>query len=182
MPAVVLALGMGIYGAVVHPGSNSLPSGTSAFAKGNGVVFVSPDHSYMVQFPETPTVSHDPEQIEQFTTTINSASVETDDYEMVTASIALPAQPTSSQSADLLRDALSAGISRAGGTDPQMSPLTRGGLPALEATFKAPDGYQARGLVMLDHSWLFVFLVHAKTGTNKLFDALEKSFQPTTMP
>jgi hypothetical protein len=182
MLAVVLALGLSIYGAVLHPGSNALPSGTSAFAKGDGVDYQSPDGSYMAQFPKTPVQSHDVEQLQGFTTTVNTASVETDDYEMATGSIALPAKPTSAQSSELLHDALNAGISKAGGTNPQETPLTRGGLPALQATFKAPDGYNAKGLVMLDGKWLFVFLVHAKTGTDKLFDALDKSFVPTALP
>jgi hypothetical protein len=178
MPAIVLALGMGIYGAVLHPGKNALPSGTSAFAKGDGIDFQSPDGSYLARFPKTPTTSRDSESVDQYMVVINSATVETDDYEMATASFALPAVPTTAQANELLVDESKAAVSRVNGTDAQQTPMTRAGFPAVETTFKGPDGYKAKMLVMLDGKWTFMFLVHSKTGTDKLFAALDKSFAP----
>ncbi len=179
MLAIVLALGIGIAGHAMRPNSNTLPAGTSAFAKGHGVEYRSPDGSYTARFPKAPTVTHDAEQLEQYTVTIAVAAVTTDDYEIATTSIALPDAPEGSLATQLLNDALHAGIAQVGGTGAQTTSRTRGSLPALQATFKAGDGYPAQGLVMLDGNRLFELFVHARLGSNKLFDALDKSFVPT---
>ena len=46
----------------------------------------------------------------------------------------------------------------------------------IDAKMKAPDGYEARALVMLSSSHLYVLFVHSKTGTDTLFDAFDASF------
>lgn len=181
MLAVVLAVGIAIAGRMMRPGSNTLPAGTSAFANGNGVDFRSPDGLYTARFPKSPTTTRDAEQLAQYAVTINSATLTTGDYEIATASITLPDTPAGALGTQLLDDAMNSGISQVGGTAAQVVSLTRGGLPARAATFKGPDGFEAKGLVMLDGKWLFEMLVHARMGTAKLFDALNQSFQPATV-
>ena len=49
----------------------------------------------------------------------------------------------------------------------------------MEATFKAPDGYGARMLVLSFDAKMYVLFVHAKTGVDRLYNALDKSFTVT---
>ncbi len=53
--------------------------------------------------------------------------------------------------------------------------MMRGPLPAIEGEFKAPDGYSARILVVAPGSTMILVVVHAKTGTDRLYKALEAS-------
>jgi hypothetical protein len=78
----------------------------------------------------------------------------------------------------VLDGALNGGLTSANGKLVSKQRIDRGGLPANDATFKAPDGYSARVLVMLAGSRLYVLFVHAKSGTDKLFRALDASFVP----
>jgi len=182
IPSVVLAITTGVVGTAMHAAKGSLPAGTSAFAKGDGVDYASPDGSYTTQFPKAPVASQDAVQVGQFSATLDSALVTTNDYEMATASIALPEAPTGSLATQLLNDALNTGVTKSGGEMQHQEQITRGGMPALHATFKAPDGYTAEAEVVLEGRWLFVLFVHAKTGTSKLYGALDKAFAVSALP
>jgi hypothetical protein len=49
----------------------------------------------------------------------------------------------------------------------------RGTLPAIEGEFNAPDGYSARVLVVARGATMIMVLVHARSGTDRLYKALE---------
>ena len=159
---------------------DSLPGGTSAFASGHGITYTASDNSYTAQFPEPPTVDNAPKTVGNVTMSINSALVSKDDYEMGAASIELPVKVPSERVNELLADALDGGVNRIDGTIISKQRTTRGGFPALDARFKAPDGYTAHAIVFMNSRELYVLFVHAKTGTEKLFQALNKSFVPLT--
>ncbi len=180
MIAIALAVGLVFAGHAMRPGSNSLPAGTSAFVKGKGVAYHSADASYSVEFPKAPAQSRDSAQLGAYAVSINSATASTDDYELATSSIAMPDAPTGALATELLTDALAAGVTQVGGTESQPVSQTRGAFPALEESFKGPDGFQAKALVMIDGKWLFELFAHARTGTDGLFDALDKSFAPVS--
>jgi hypothetical protein len=177
--ALVGLLILGAAGFTFISNRNSLPAGTGDFVAGNGVSFTAPDRSYTALFPAAPKVEHAPVTVGGVTTQVALASVSSDSYEMGSASfdlrIPVPVEVVDS----ILVGALNGGVARAGGDLVAKEQITRGGLPAIDAKFKAPDGYSARVLVVLKHSRIYVLFVHAKSGTDKLFDAFDKSFVPT---
>jgi hypothetical protein len=173
---LVVALLLAGAGYALHARSNALPSGTSAFVEGDGIVFSSPDGSYAAQFPEEPVVDSQPMTIESVTVSVSSATVRTDDYELAAASMTLPVSPPADEVNRLLEASLDGGAQRADADVVSRKRVTRGGLPGIDAKLKAPDGYEARALVMLSSSHLYVLFVHSKTGTDELFDAFDASF------
>ena len=68
----------------------SLPPGTSAFVAGHGVPYSSPDRTFDARFPSAPTVQRKVIPVASSSATINLAQVQTDDYEVVAASLVLP--------------------------------------------------------------------------------------------
>jgi hypothetical protein len=160
-------------------GRNALPGGTSDFVAGNGVSFTAPDRSYTAQFPEEPMVTHSEVPIGNSQAQLSLASVETESYEMGSTSFDFGLAVPQSRVQRVLEQAMSSGITHVNGDAVSMEKIQRGGLSALDATFKAPDGYSARVLVMLKGSRIYLLYVHAKSGTDKLFEALDKSFVPT---
>jgi hypothetical protein len=160
-------------------GRNALPGGTSDFVAGNGVSFTAPDRSYTAQFPEEPTVTHSEVPIGNSQAQLSLASVETKSYEMGSTSFDFGLAVPKSRVQRVLEQAIGSGITHVNGDAVSMEKIQRGGLSALDATFKAPDGYSARVLVMLKGSRIYLLYVHAKSGTDKLFEAFDKSFVPT---
>lgn len=177
--AVVGVLILGAVGFTFVGNRNSLPAGTRDFVTGNGVSFTAPDRSYTAQFPAAPEIQHAPVTVGSVTAQVTLATVSTDSYELGSASfdvgIAIPPDVVDS----LLDGALQGGLTRAGGELVAKDQITRGGLPAIDAKFKTPDGYSARFLVVMKNSRIYVLFAHAKSGTDKLFDAFDKSFVPT---
>lgn len=53
--------------------------------------------------------------------------------------------------------------------------VMRGGLPAVDAHIKGPDGYGARVEVIIWDNKLYLFGVHAKSGLDRLFAAMDSS-------
>ena len=152
----------------------------SAFASGHGVTYTSSDNSYTVQLPERPTVEDTPVSVGTTTMNVSSALVSKSDYELGTASMELPVKVPADRVDELLSDALDGGVNGIKGEIISKQRITRGGFPALDARFKAPDGYTAHAIVFMNSRDLYVLFVHAKTGTEKLFQALNKSFVPLT--
>ena len=101
----------------------------------------------------------------------------TDDYEIGGGSIALPAVAVARAGRTPLLDAvLTGGDQRAStASSSHKTVTTRGTLPAIEGRFKDPHGYTARILVVVSNSSLIVLVVHAKSGADRLYKALETS-------
>ena len=174
--SVVAVLGAFIaYGAYAR---NQPPPGTADFVAGHGVDFTAADGSYTAQFPKDPLVQTNPVTIQGAQLTVTAASVTTDDYEVMTASMALPMSIPADRVDQALEDGLQGSVSGAKGDLKSKHRVTRGGLPAIDATFEAPDGYTARELILLAGNHIDLLFVHAKTGVDKLFHALDKSFVP----
>ncbi len=155
-----------------------MPAGTSEFAAGKGIDYTSPDRSYTARFPKAPVESQQPVTVGSVTATVTAAIVSTDDYELGTGTILMPVAIPSDRIDGVLEGSLNGGISNANGELVSKERIERGGLPAITAKFKAPDGYSAHVLVMLSGSRLYMVFVHAKNGTDKLFKALDASFVP----
>jgi len=107
--------------------------------------------------------------------TIYMAAVSTDDYVIGAMSIAFPSSVQPEHVNDLLNAALTGGVSGVNGKLVRKSLLTHDTLPAIEGHFDAPDGYRADVLIMASGSRLIMLLVHSKTGTDRLYKALEDS-------
>jgi hypothetical protein len=181
--ALVLALvGLVVIGALGFTfvrSRNALPAGTSDFVAGNGVSFTAPDRSYTAQFPAEPTITHTEVPMGNTTTRLSLASVETKSYEIGSTSLDIGVAIPKGSAEQVLEQALASGVSRVDGDVVSKKQITRAGLQAIDAKFKAPDGYSAHVLVMVKGSRIYVLYVHAKSGTDRLFDAFDKSFVPT---
>ena len=70
---------------------------------------------------------------------------------------------------------LTGGIKSVNGKVSHKTVMTRGPLPAIEGKFKDAHGYPARMMVVLSGSSLIVLLVHAKSGVDRLYKALDES-------
>jgi hypothetical protein len=155
-----------------------VPEGTSDFAAGRGVTYTARDGSFSVQLPAQPRVETAPLTVNGMTATIFAASVTGADYELGAASITLPVSIDGNEVTEVLDQALRVGVASADGEMLGKRRFTRGGLPAIEATFEAPDGYRAKVLVVGAGERLYVLFAHAKQGTDALFRALDRSFIP----
>ena len=160
---------------VMHFHSDPLPQGTSAFVAGNGVSYTAPDGAYQIQLPQTPVVGSTTMTLDSQYATAYSAIVSGHDYEAVAVSVELPNTITSDRVDAALDAMVTSNIDGVHGKLIEKSPITRDNLPAMEAHLKAPDGYPMQLLVVASGSTLIVLGVHAKTGTARLFKALEDS-------
>jgi hypothetical protein len=173
---VGLVLGGFGYRFVNRPGA--LPSGTSDWVAGKGVDYTAPDRSYKVRLPIQPQESQQPVSVGSVTASVSAAIASTSDYELGAGTIVVPVTIPPDRVDSVLEGALNGGVSNVNGDLVSKERIERGGLPAMKAKFKAPDGYSARVLVMLSGSRLYMLFVHAKTGTDKLFETLDASFTP----
>ena len=109
-----MALGWVAFDHIVN--RDSLPPGTSAFVAGHGVAYTSPDHTFDAQFPRTPTVDHRVLAVSTTTATLNLAQDQTDDYEVVAASLVLPVAVPAGQVDTVLHEILNSGAASQGDT------------------------------------------------------------------
>jgi len=170
---VVIALVVGA--GVMHLRSDPLPAGTSAFVAGRGVTYTSPDGAFQAELPKQPEMDHQTLNVNGVHAQLYIALAQSDSYEMGVASVVLPVAVDPSRINDALDEMTSAGVKSANGTSVHKTLTTHGSLPALEVKFKAGDGYSGRMLVIASGSSLIMVLVHAKTGTDRLYKALEES-------
>ncbi len=96
-------------------------------------------------------------------------------YEIGAASIVFPTSVSSDRLGEVLDAALTKGVSGTNGKLISKNSITRGSLPAVEGRFQASDGYRAHLLVVASGSTLIVLMVHSRTGTERLYKALEAS-------
>jgi len=173
--ALVVAIVLVAGAAVVHMHSDPLPAGTSGFVAGGGVTYDSPDGSFEVQLPQTPTTDQEAITVNNVTATLFTALSSTSDYEIGAADIAFPSVVPAARVNDMLDAALTKGVDGTHGTLVKKIFTRHGVLPAIEGHFNAPDGYRAEILVVSNGWSLVLLIVHSKTGTDRLFKALEDS-------
>jgi hypothetical protein len=169
--AVLLVVGA----AAMHLRSDPLPAGTSAFVSGQGITYTSPDGTFQVQLPQQPQVERRTIPVNGVNSTLYIALVQSAAYEAGVASVVFPAAFDRSRINDALDEMTSQGVKTANGTSVHKTLTTHGAQPALEAKFTAGDGYSGRMLVIASGSSLIMVIVHAKTGTERLYRALEES-------
>ena len=170
--SVALLSGAGV-SRLLH--SDPLPSGTSAFVNGGGVTYTSADGAFLVQLPQSPTIDQRTITVDSVSATIYTAIASGHDYEIGAASIALPISISPDRVNAVLESALAEGIHGSNGKLVHKNVTMRGSQPAIEGRFNAPDGYKAHLLVVSSGSTLIMLIVHAKTGTDRLYKALETS-------
>lgn len=176
---MVLLVVAGIGGAV-YLRSNAVPAGTSAFIDGHGISYSSSDGTYTAQLPQLPTLTQEPVTVGQYSGVMALATVQTDDYEIGTASMPMPVAVPPDRVDAALDESMREGLaSISDGKTGTPRHFMRDGYPAAEVSFTAKDGYPAHALVMLGGNTVYVMFSHAKTGAGALFDALEKSFKVT---
>jgi hypothetical protein len=171
---VLLACGGIGYTWLAH--RDALPSGTSAFVAGKGVVYSPEDHAYTAQFPTRPTVGSQSNTVAGVNLTMYMALADSDDYEIGVGDMALPAVITRAHTDELLDGALKGGASAAHLTVASQEKIAVDGAPAIDAHAKDDSGYPVRLLVIATQRHLYFLIVHAKQGTDRLFDALRSSF------
>jgi hypothetical protein len=172
--ALVVALAFAAGFGVMHRHSDPLPAGTSAFVAGKGVTYTSPDGSFQVLLPQSPALDTDSMTLNSMTATIFAATIEGDGYDLAVASIAFPDRVTSLQVRNALDAAFEERVSVAGGKLERKDLTMRDKLPAVEGRFNL-NGLHAHMLVVASDSALVLIAVQAKTGTDRLYRALEAS-------
>jgi hypothetical protein len=155
---------------------DKLPAGTSDFAKGNGIPYSAPDHSYTAQFPLPPDVSTEQVPAGGNVLTMYMALNSTDNYEVGIAEAALPVPIAQYRAAEALDSGLQSSADGMKGSIQSKAQTNVDGFPAVGAHAKAGDGYPVRMLAILTPHHIYVLLVHSKTGADKLFAALQASF------
>jgi hypothetical protein len=177
---VLLACGGIGYTWLTH--HDALPSGTSAFVAGKGVVYSPEDHAYTAQFPAQPTVDSQSNTVSGVNLTMHMALDDSDDYEIGVGDMSLPGVITRAQTDELLTGALTGGASAAHLTLAKQDNIEIDGAPAIDAHAKDDSGYPVRLVVIATQRHLYFLIVHAKTGTDRLYDALLASFVAQDRP
>ena len=172
---VVISMALGWVAFDHFANANALPPGTSAFVAGHGVPYTSPDHTFGAQFPATPTVESRVIPVSGTSATINMAHLQTDDYEIVAASMVLPISIPAAEVTPVLRDVLNKSATDQGDKIASQTEVNHFGVPGIEIRAKVSDGYTARFMVLISGSRIYLLGVHAKTGTDRLYDALLSS-------
>jgi hypothetical protein len=169
--AVVIVLVVGA--AIMHLRSDPLPAGTSDFVAGKGVTYTSPDGAFQVQLPQQP-------QVIQQTFTLNGVSAplyigvnQSNSYVIEVASIVSPV-PFGSRVNDALNEMAAQRVKSAHGVGVRQVTTMHGSQPALDARFKA-NGHVAHMLVVATDSSVILLMVYAKSGTDRLYKALDDS-------
>jgi hypothetical protein len=169
--AVVVALVVGA--AVMHLRSDPLPAGTSDFVAGKGVSYVSPDGAFSVLLPQQPQVAHETIALNGVNVPIYIGLVQSDSYVIGVESIISPV-PFGSHVNDDLQELASHGVKSAHGFAVRTVATMHGAQPAIEAHFKA-NGHVGHMLVVATDSSMILLFVYAKTGTDRLFKAVDQS-------
>ena len=155
--------------------ADNLPAGTSAFVAGHGVPYSSPDHTFDAQFPSQPKLVQKQFSIASTGATLNLAQAQTDDYEVVAASMVVPVRVPDSEVDTAIHQILNAGAASQDAKILNEKHVTIEGAPGIEVRAKVKDGYDARLLVIVSGSRFYLLGVHARSATAKLFDALVSS-------
>lgn len=156
--------------------ATALPPGTSAFVAGHGQTFDSPDGTFSVQFPSNPEVDDTPVQAAGLTIPTIIATSEGAGYQIMVSSAVFPVNIPRDEVNERLDTMLSSGMAKAPAQLVAKHTTLRGGLPGIDATYKAEDGSTAHALVLVWSNKVYFLLVHAHLGTERLFHALDTSF------
>ncbi|MFN8034433.1 MAG: hypothetical protein U0V73_00645 [Acidimicrobiia bacterium] len=180
--ALVMVVATALAGALAHAvlaGDGAIPSDTGEFVAGRGVPYASPDQTFTARFPRTPTVRQRSYSVGSLSATLYLAQVQTDDYEIVAASIVLPGSLRSEQVDTVLHDVLKQGARSQHATIDHEQHVTHDGVSGLEVRAEITDGYDARLMALSGNGRVYLLGVHAKVGTRRLYDALVDSLDVT---
>jgi hypothetical protein len=155
---------------------DALPPGTSDFVAGKGVVYSPADHAYTAQFPAHPKVASQSSTVGGVNLTVHMALHASDSYEIGVGEMPLPRVITRVQSDALLTGALTGGSLAAHLEIAHRRNIDVDGAPAIDVRAKDDAGYSVRILVVATRRHLYFLVVHAKHGTDRLYDALRASF------
>jgi hypothetical protein len=173
---MVMFLACAAIGYTVLAHRNALPAGTSDFVAGKGVTYSPDDSAYTAQFPEQPETDSVSRKVGPINLSVNLAMVTKSDYELGIGELQLPGIVPNSKIDDMLKSAVQEGMNEAQGTVQSEQRIQIEGLPALEARVKGPDGYSVRVLAVVGVHHMFILIVHSKSATDRLYDALKTSF------
>jgi hypothetical protein len=175
-PIVALVVvAVAVVGARGFLSRDSLPPGTSEFVAGRGVTYTSPVQDFSAKFPRTPVEQDQVVSSGGVSATMHLAQAQTDDYEIVAASMALPGRLPQDQTDSVLHDLLAQGAASQNAKVTSEQHVTHGPASGLEARATMSDGYSARFMVVTTADHIYLLGVHARTGTQKLYDALVRS-------
>ncbi len=172
--AVAVAVA-GVLGVMHLRSSDALPAGTAAFVAGGGVTYTSTDGAFQVQLPQAPVLEQRVTTIDSEPVTIYAGMASSADYDIGALSVELSSAATADRINAVLNAALDQSTDGVVGKLVSKGPTSHGSLPAIEARFAQPDGSRAHLLVVSSGTTIIVLFVHAKTGTDRLYKALEDS-------
>jgi hypothetical protein len=170
--AIIVVVSMAVGWVAYDHRRNALPPGTSAFVAGHGVTYSPPDHTFDIQLPETPTVGQRIIPVSTSTARITLAQAQTDDYEIVAASMVLPGPVPAGQVTAVLREVLNASAGANGDKFTTQNDVMHQGVSGIEVRAEVHDGYAARFIVLISGAHIYMLGVHAKQGTDRLYNAL----------
>lgn len=171
--AVVVALGVGL--AVPHFRSDPLPAGTSAFVSGQGSTYTAPDGGFQVLLPKDPGLDQRTATVNGELVQVNTAAVGDANYSIAAASVVFPSALQANRVNQSLEDAFTGDVSGVSGKVVHKDLTMRGSLPALEGKIQGPNGYRVRMLIVASGATMVMLVVSSKSGTDRLYKALEDS-------
>lgn len=170
--ALIVIVSMALGWVAVEHRHDPLPPGTSAFVAGQGVAYSSPDHTFDARFPATPTVESRVIPLSTSSATVNLAQSQTNDYEILAASMVLPQPVPADRLEAVLREVFNEIATAHSDKITKQTSVNRYGVPGIEVRAKVSDGYDARFIVLISGTRIYLLGVHAKLGTDRLYDAL----------
>ncbi len=152
-----------------------LPAGTKAFVAGHGIPFSSPDHTFDAEFPTQPRLIRKHFSVASVAATLNLAQAQTDDYEVVAASMVMPTRVPDSDVDAAIHQILDAGAASQNAEILAEKKVSIEGASGIEVRAKVKDGYDARLLVVVSGSRFYLLGVHSRSATKQMYDALVSS-------
>jgi hypothetical protein len=172
--ALAVAIVLVVAAGVMHLRSNPLPAGTSDFVAGQGVTYTSPDGAFQVKLPQQPQVDHRMLNVNGVNAPLYIGVVQSNSYVIGVASVVSPVPFDHSHVNDALDEMATQGVKSAHGTGVRKVMTMHGAKPAMDARFKT-NGHVGHMLVIATDSSIVLLFVYAKTGTDRLFKALDES-------
>jgi hypothetical protein len=155
----------------------------SEYVDGEGIDYAPDGLGYSIRLPQAPAARSATQTFEDVDVATHSATVEGDNWELVVGALTLPFSIEDDVTRDVLRDAVESDVRTqpmfAGSTVEQMTESTHAGHPAIEVQLEASDGNPFAMKYVMAGDSIYMFGAHAARGADKVFAAMNESFELT---
>lgn len=156
------------------------PAAVRAYLDGGGTTYEPFNLGYAVRLPATPVESSESFTVEGVMLTMQMALIEDDEYEVGVAAMDLGFVVPSEMLDQVFQMSVAGAVSAEPGTELRGQTRTEfDGRPAVDVDLEAPDGYDARAMIIVDGSRVYGLFSHATAANDALFQALRDSLELT---